>query len=65
VTPVNDAPSAVILSNVRATLAENISTASAIKVADIAITDVDGAQTIFRCRVSMRRFSGSLEMRYS
>jgi Ca2+-binding RTX toxin-like protein len=39
---VNDAPTAVNFSNVRGSLAENTSTAAAIKVADIAVTDVDG-----------------------
>ena len=42
VTPVNDAPSAVVLSNVHGPFAENTSTAVPIKVADIAVTDVDG-----------------------
>ena len=42
VSRVNDAPSAVVLRNVHAPFPENASTASQIKVADIAITDVDG-----------------------
>ena len=42
VTAVNDAPSAVVLSNQRGSFAENVSTTARIKVADIAIADVDG-----------------------
>ena len=42
VTPVNDKPSAVVLSNVHAPFPENTSTAVHIKVADIAISDIDG-----------------------
>ena len=42
VTPVNDTPSAVVLSNVHGPFPENTSTAVRIKVADIAVTDVDG-----------------------
>ena len=46
VTPVNDAPSAVVLSNVHGPFPENTSTAARIKVADIAVTDVDGGTNI-------------------
>ncbi len=42
VTAVNDAPSAVAINNVIASIDENTSTATHIKVADIAVTDVDG-----------------------
>src|SRR5262249_27761124 len=38
-TPVNEAPTAVALANATASLAENVSTANHIKVADITVTD--------------------------
>ena len=41
VTAENDAPTAVVLTNTTASLAENTSTATRIKVADIVVTDVD------------------------
>ena len=44
VTDVNEAPTAVVLNNQTSSLAENTSTASRVKVADIAITD-DGLGT--------------------
>ncbi len=47
VTNVNEAPTALALSNVRSTLAENTSTASRLKIADITITDdALGSETI-------------------
>jgi hypothetical protein len=46
VTPVNDVPTAVVLSNVHGPFAENTATAAAIKVGDIAVTDIDGGANI-------------------
>jgi predicted outer membrane repeat protein len=46
ITPVNDAPSAVVLSNVHGPIAENASTKLAIKIADIAVTDIDGGTNV-------------------
>jgi VCBS repeat-containing protein len=46
VTPVNDAPSGVTLTNITTTLAEDTSTASKIKAADIVVTDVDGGANV-------------------
>src|SRR5262249_44308910 len=46
VTPVNDAPTAVVLSSVHGPIAENTSTAAPIKIADITVTDIDGGTNI-------------------
>jgi len=46
ITPVNDAASAVILSNIKGSIAENASTAVHTKIADIAVSDVDGGSNV-------------------
>jgi VCBS repeat-containing protein len=53
---VNDAPTAVVLSNAVTSISEAASTAARIKVADIAITDVDGGTNL----VSLSGVDGGL-----
>jgi hypothetical protein len=46
VTPVNDAPAAVILTHVHGPISEHVPTILPIKIADIAIADVDGGANL-------------------